>query len=147
MTAEAAASGLTVSEMPLQHSDGMVYGKKIAIRSGQTSAEKACVLAEELSHVELTVGNILDQSSVSNRKQENLARAKAYDRLIGLSGLVDAFEHGCKTYFETAEHLEITEKFLKEAMEYYRKRYGCYVKFKNYTIHFEPRFAIVKYFG
>lgn len=39
-----------------------------------TTAEKACVLAEELEHHETSVGNIIDLSVSWNRKQERQAR-------------------------------------------------------------------------
>ena len=37
-------------------------------------SEKTCVLAEELGHYYTTVGDIMDQTDVSNRKQERRAR-------------------------------------------------------------------------
>ncbi len=141
---ESEAAGLTVKECPLRHSDGITVGRKIGIRSGQTSTEKTCVLAEEMAHAEYTVGNILDQSDVSNRKQELLARAKAYDRLIGLPGLIAAFEHGCRSRYEAASFLDVTEKFLDEALTRYKAKYGIYVRIEDYIIQFEPCFAITK---
>lgn len=142
---ESSAAGLTVKEYPLCHSDGITVGKKIGIRSGQTSAEKTCILAEEMAHAEFTVGNILDQSDVSNRKQEQLARAKAYDHLIGLAGLIAAFEHGCRSRYEAAEYLGVTEKFLGEAIARYKEKYGIYVRVNEYLIQFEPWLAITKF--
>ena len=43
-------------------------------------------MAEELGHYYTGVGDILDQSSVSNRKQELCGRVYAYNKLIGLAG-------------------------------------------------------------
>lgn len=143
---ESEAAGLTVKECQLRHSDGITVGKKIGIRSGQTSTEKACILAEEMAHAEYTVGNILDQSDVSNRKQELLARAKAYDRLIGISGLIAAHQHGCQSQYEAAEFLEVTEEFLKEAVECYRKKYGPGVMRGKYMVMFEPTLAVIEFF-
>lgn len=141
---ETHAAGLTIKERPLRHSDGLVKGRKIYLRTGQTLTEKTCVLAEEIAHAELTVGNILNQSTVSNRKQEMLARTKAYDRLVGLSGLVEAFEHGCRNRYETAEFLEVTEEFLESAVQRYREKYGLYTKFGSYVIQFEPWLSVIK---
>ena len=61
---------LTVKEHPLADHDGLLKGKRIAIRKDiETQAEKSCVLAEELGHHYTTAGNILDQTYVMNRKQ------------------------------------------------------------------------------
>ena len=142
LSSEAQANGLEVIELPLEHSDGMVCGNLIGIREGQTSAEKACVLAEELAHARYTVGNILDQNDVSNRKQEHLARVVAYDRMIGLARLVEAFRHGCRSRYEMAEYLEVTEEFLQEALECYHKKYGLCVRHEKHMIQFEPSLSI-----
>ena len=71
--------------------------------------EKACVLAEELGHYYTTVGDIMDQTDVSNRKQERRARIWAYNEMISLSDLVDSYKNGCQSRYEIAEHLEVTE--------------------------------------
>lgn len=143
---ESKAAGLTVKECPLQHSDGITVGRKIGIRSDQTSTEKACTLAEEMAHAEYTVGNILDQSCISNQKQEILARVKAYDRLIGIPGLIAAHQHGCRNQYDAAEYLEVTEAFLKEAVECYRKKYGVGVRAGKYLVMFEPALAVIEFF-
>lgn len=42
----------------------------------------------------------------SNQKQELQARLYGYNKLIGLQGLINAFEHNCTNLYETAEFLE-----------------------------------------
>ena len=54
------------------------------------------------------------------------ARIWAYDRLVGLTGIIDCYKAGCQTISGMAEHLEVTEQFLKEALERYRQKYGVY---------------------
>lgn len=105
---------------------------------------KACVLAEELGHYYTTVGDILDQSKPENRKQERQARLWAYNKQIGLIGLVRAFEHGCQNRFEIAEYLEVTEEFLEECIECYRNKYGICKRVDNYVVYFTPYLAIIK---
>lgn len=139
-------SGLTVKEYPLRHSDGVTVGRKIGIRAGRTSAQKACVLAEEMAHAEYTVGNILDQSDTGNRKQEQFARVKAYDRLIGIQGLIDAHLHGCRSRYEAAEYLEVTEEFLEEAVKCYRSKYGPYIRHDKFLVMFEPALTVIEFF-
>lgn len=101
-------------------------------------SEKACILAEELGHHFTTVGNITDQKETENRKQERRARVWAYNEMISLSDLVDSYKDGCRSRYEIAEHLEVTEEFLQECLEYFYEKYGLYTKQNNYLIYFEP---------
>lgn len=118
---------------------GLCKGNKIGIsKTISTSAEKSCILAEELGHHYTTVGNILDQSSVSNRKQELRARMWAYNKLIGLMGIIKSYEHGCQSYHEMAEYLDVTEEFLRDALKRYHQKYGVCTTVDNYIIYFEP---------
>lgn len=140
---ESDSLGLTTKEKPLKYNDGRIKGKRVAIRKDiKTTTEKACVLAEELGHYHTTYGNILCQSSVLNRKQEMRARAWAYDRMIGLINLINAFKHGCCSAFDIADYLNVTEEFLSEALQYYKQKYGIYTKIDNYIIYFEPSLGV-----
>ena len=90
---EACDIGLIVKEKPLQYNNGRIKGNRIAIRQDiNTTTEKACVLAEELGHHHTSVGNILDMDISANRKQERQARLHGYNHLIGLTGLINAYE-------------------------------------------------------
>lgn len=102
---------------------GLYYNGSIAIEKNLTSTEKTCVLAEELGHHYTAIGNILDQQKVANAKQELHARTWAYNECVGLIGIVKAFETGCQSLYEMAEYLEVTENFLKDALEAYRRRF------------------------
>ena len=75
---------------------------------------------------------------------EDRARSWAYDRLIGLDGLVSAFECGCQTKFDVAEYLDVTTAFLDDALKKYKERYGIVVKYKEYFIYFYPCLAVLK---
>lgn len=142
---EAKTTGLIVKEKPLLSSDGRIKGSRIAIRKDiETSKEKACVLAEELGHHHTTVGNILDQTVIGNRKQERQARLYAYEKLIGLERLIEAFESGCRTRYEAAELLGVTEAFLQEAIDCYRDKYGVSKRIGKYLIYFIPNFGVLK---
>lgn len=140
-------NNVPVVEMDLSQVDGLkglYYNGRIAIKENMSEIEKACVLAEELGHHYTTAGNILDQSSVSNRKQELRARMWAYNKMIGLMGIVRCYEYGCQTLCEMAEYLEVTEEFLSEALERYRQKYGEFVSVDNYIIYFIPCLAVMK---
>lgn len=142
---EACDMGLTVKEKPLKYNNGRIKGNRIAIRQDiDTEKEKACVLAEELGHYYTSVGNILDMTSAANRKQERQARLWAYNKQIGLIGLVRAFEHGCQNRFEIAEYLEVTEEFLEECIECCRNKYGICKRVDNYVVYFIPQLSVMK---
>ena len=141
----ASENGLAVKEQPLIQHDGLIKGKRIAIRKDiPTQAEKSCVLAEELGHHYTTVGDIIDQSEVSNRKQEYRARLFGYNLKIGLIGITHAYEAGCRTLYEMAEYLDATEEYLKEALDCYHSIHGVYTTLDNYVIFFEPSFTVMK---
>lgn len=103
-----------------------------------TDAERACIIAEELGHHMTAVGDILDQKSTSCRKQELRGRIWAYNRLIGLTGIIKAYKAGCRNRYEMAQCLGVSEDMLQEAIDYYHERYGLYVQIDNYVIYFEP---------
>ena len=145
LLSEASENGLVVKEKPLKYNNGRIKGSRVAIRQDlSTSVEKACVLAEELGHHYTSYGNILDQSDTSNRKQELRARAWAYNKQIGLLGLIKAYEHGCRNRFEIAEFLEVTEEVLEECLTFYRNKYGVCANVDNYVVYFIPNLVIMK---
>lgn len=124
---------------------GLYCDKTIGITTDiDTSTEKACVLAEELGHHHTSVGNILDITDVGNRKQERQARFWSFNKLIGLAGLIRAYDAGCRSGYEIAEYLEVTEKCLAECIEAYRDKYGIGTTLDNYYIMFIPHLAVGK---
>lgn len=142
---EAEKEGVIVREKDIPGYGGRTYENRIAIHKDiATSKEKTCVLAEELGHYHTTIGDIHDQSLASNRKQELHARLHGYNRLIGLNGIIRAYRHHCQNLAEMAEYLEVTETFLKEALEIYRQKYGTGVEIDNYVVIFEPRLAVLE---
>lgn len=130
--------------MDLPGYKGRIYKNRVAIRKNMTTAEKSCVLAEELGHHHTTVGNILDQTDVSNCKQEHLARLWAYNKQIGLSGIIQGYRAHCRSRYDLAEYLEVSEDFLQEALEYYREKYGVYAELDGYVIYFEPCLIVME---
>lgn len=142
---EAHREGLIVKEKPLRYNDGRIRGKRIAIRQDiETNTEKTCVLAEELGHHHTSVGNILDANDIRNRKQERQARLWGYNKLIGLSGIINAFRAGCHNRHEIAEKLDVTEEYLQECIDCYRDKYGVCTEVDNYIIYFIPNLAVME---
>lgn len=141
---EANAEGISVKERPFKTYDGRLKGKDIYLRKDMNTTEKTCVLAEEMGHHYTTVGNILDMESIQNRKQERQARLHGYNRLIGLAGLIEAYEHGCRNRYEIAEFLEVTDEFLEDCINCYRDKYGIGTTVDNYYIAFIPHLMVGK---
>lgn len=141
---EANAEGISIKERPFKTYDGRIKGKDIYLRKDMNTAEKSCVLAEELGHYYTTVGDILDMNVSENRKQERQARLWGYNRVIGLFGLIRAYEHGCKDKYEIAEYLDVTEEYLEDCINCYQDKYGEYKTVDNYTIYFIPNLMIFK---
>lgn len=135
---EADTNGIQIKERPLMANDGRIRGTQILIRQNMPLCQKACVLAEELGHYYTTTGDILDQSLVSNQKQERTARLWAYHKMITLDKLVAAKKSGCRNSYEIAEFLSVTEEFLLEALNCYHAKYGKGFQKENYLILFEP---------
>ncbi|KMZ52378.1 ImmA/IrrE family metallo-endopeptidase [Dorea sp. D27] len=144
---EAAAEGISIDEnYPFSgKTSGLYVDNNIALSSSlNTTEEKTCVLAEELGHHHTSVGNIVDLTTSGNRKQERQARVWAYNRQIGLKGLIRAYEHRCSNRHETARYLEVTEEFLQEALDYYCGKYGTGTIADGYYIMFIPNLIIGK---
>lgn len=151
---------MTYEELQIQHDNlniveldlsevknlkGLYFNENIAIEKSLTPKEKACVLAEELGHHYTSTGNILDQTKTENIKQEQKARMWAYNKQIGLYGIINAYKRGCRNIHEMAEYLDVTEEFLGDALNAYRLKYGQYVIVDNYTIYFEPYLTVADF--
>ena len=83
-------------------------------------------------------------TSAVNRKQERQARLHGYNRLIGLTGIINAFNAGCQNKYEIAEYLDVTEEYLEDCIDCYRDKYGECKTIDNYTIYFIPNLMIFK---
>ena len=95
LLSEADFNNIVTREKDLWAHDGRIKGRRIAINKNLTEREKKCVMAEELGHYYTGSGEILDQSSISNRKQELHGRVYAYNKLVGLMGIIDAYRNNC----------------------------------------------------
>ncbi len=109
-----------------------------------TQAEKSCILAEELGHHYTSAGDILVQTDIGNQKQELRARLWAYNKKIGIQGILNAYKARRTSPEEMAEFLEVTPKFLQDALDCYRQKFSPYVKIDNYIVFFEPCLAVME---
>lgn len=117
---------------------GLYCDNVIWINKRFGSNEMHCVLAEELGHHFTSYGDILDQSTIVNRKQEKAARNWAYKKLVPLRKIVQAHKKGIKNRYELAEFLNVTELFLNDSIERYKEEYGLSKDVDGLTVCFEP---------
>ena len=137
---EAARCGAEVVDWDFRDTriKGLYCDGVIAVSGRLARREQAAVMAEELGHHLTASGDIIDQRDAGSRKQERRGRAWAYDRLIGLHGILSAYGAGCTSRYEAAEFLDVPEEMLQEAVDYYRNKYGTCARIGGYVIYFEP---------
>ncbi|MGX1262958.1 ImmA/IrrE family metallo-endopeptidase [Rossellomorea marisflavi] len=137
---EVVNAGVSVFEVKMQgrikglYSDDVIWINEAI----DTDSEKYSILAEEFGHYNTSVGNIIDQSKLINRKQEQRARTWAYEYTIPISKIVSAHKAHVKNKFELAEYLGVTEDFVERTIERYIEKYGDYVSYKNFTVCLNP---------
>lgn len=85
-----------------------------------------------------------EQMNKDNRKQERFARMWAYNKLIGLQGIINAYKHKCTNRYEVIEYLGVTEDFFEEAIQVYAQKYGPVVSVDNYIIFFTPNLGVME---
>lgn len=143
---QACKDGIEIIEYPFKSSNikGLYCNGTVALNEDMTQVEKSCVLAEEIGHHCTSSGDILDQTDIMNLKQEYRARLYGYNLKVGLTGLIRAYEEGCRNLYEMAEYLDVTEEYLRNVINCYHAKYGQYTIVDNYVIYFEP-FAVMKF--
>lgn len=111
----------------------------------ETYKERRCVLGEELGHYHMTCGDITDQSTTANRKQEYRARLWGYNRILGLSSIVTAYQAHCENEYEAAEYLGVSEWYFKNLIQCFRSKYGTQpVPVGTCFIIFEPQLLVLE---
>ena len=102
------------------YQDGVIaINKKL-----ETTKEKICILAEEEGHHKKTYGNIQKLDTIENLKQEYKARLYAYEKLVSLNDLAFYLNKGITNIYELADMLNVTDKFLQDALLTYKNKYG-----------------------
>ncbi|MFD2330633.1 ImmA/IrrE family metallo-endopeptidase [Cohnella sp. GCM10020058] len=141
---EADCYGIAIFEISLPgRLKGAYTNNAICISSSiPTQTEKTCVLAEELGHHHTSIGNILNQKDIRNRKQEKRARTWGYLRMIHLSHFISAHSAGVRNRYEFAQFIGVTEDFLIQSLSRYQELYGLFTTFEGHMILFNPLMVI-----
>lgn len=122
---------------------GRCIGNIIIINNRVSDCEKYCVLAEELGHFDLTVGDITNQNDFNNRKQELIARKWSYEKLISINDIINALLSGIDNINDLAENLNVTTEFLIQTINHYKRKYGVYYPGDTHVLVFEPLLHIM----
>ena len=73
---------------------------------------------------------------MENRKQEKKARAFGMAQAISLDDLIDAWNVGCKYYWECAEFLGFTTQYVIDSVQNIKEMYGVNFTYKNFEFRF-----------
>lgn len=99
--------------------------------------KKKEVLSEEYGHYKTSVGNIIDYTNPQNRKQEIQARRDSIERLVSLDDLLECYKCGCRSKYECAEFLEVTEPFFADTLRHYYAKHGSFCIHKEHLYVFD----------
>lgn len=126
------------SDLGIDKPFGKCIGSLIIINNRVNECERLCVLCEELAHFHLTIGDITNQDILNNKKQELISRRWSYEKLISPDKIIDAILSGVDNLHELSEYLSVTEKFLIETINHYKRKYGIYYVGEKHILTFEP---------
>lgn len=126
------------SDLGIDKPFGKCIGNLIIINNRVNEYERLCVLYEELGHLNLTVGDITDQSNLNNKKQESIARRWSYEKLISPEDIINSILSGVDNIYDLSETLNVTEDFLIQSINHYKNKYGLYYVGKTHLLIFEP---------
>ena len=126
------------SDLGVDKAFGKCIGNLIIINNRVNEYERFCVLAEELGHFNLTVGDITNQSNFNNIKQELIARRWSYEKLISPEDIINAILSRIDNIYDLSESLNVTEDFLIQSIEHYKKKYGIYYVGETHLLMFDP---------
>lgn len=107
----------------------------IFLEPNQPEVDKQVILTEEFMHMLTSVGVILNQSQLKNRRQELLARRLAYKAIISIDDLLRCYNLGLQSNYEVAEELELPEGFVLNAINYFKTQLTDGDVYKGYRIH------------
>ncbi|WP_414842174.1 ImmA/IrrE family metallo-endopeptidase [Enterococcus saccharolyticus] len=115
---------------------GWIHNKTIYLHPDQDSTTLNNTVAEEIAHYLTGSGNIANQETKEERKQENEARNLGATLLVTLQDIIDCYHQHLVTYQECAEFLDIPLSTLQRAVSVYASKSGGKIKYSHYTICF-----------
>lgn len=134
---QAQAEGAEIIELPLR--SGAEYAKYvdgyIGINANLSDTIKYELIAEEVGHHRKTYGNITDKSDIRNLKLENIARREGFKILLDPHDFLEPLKSGARNLYEFSEHLDISEKTLRNILDDWKKIYGMGITIGDYYLN------------
>lgn len=130
--------GLEIVEIDLGGDCGYCYDETIYINKYSTETTKFCILSEELGHYFTTTGDITYLNSSGNVHQEHRARDWSYSKIISPESIVTCILNGAISIQDLTYELSVSEEFLLEAIDFYKRKYGVYYVGKTHLLTFNP---------
>ncbi|EAE1669503.1 toxin [Listeria monocytogenes] len=103
---------------------GIYADGHILLERHMNSRNKKVILIEEYLHSKHTEGNILDETDINNKKQENFVRRKNYELLFSSECIIRAYNLGFTYYHDVADYFDLPETFIRDAIKHYEQLYG-----------------------
>ncbi len=116
----------------------------IILEPDQPEIDKQVILREEFMHFLTSVGVIVDQKQLNNRKQELLARRLAYKSAISIDDLIKCYNLGLQTNYEIAAELELPEDFVLNAINYFKTQMSNGTVYKGYRVNLSNTITFTK---
>lgn len=138
---EIADDGIDVVEFDFTEEKlhGLYADNVIAINKNLPTNQKLVTAYEEWGHAKKNCGNILNQSSLNNRKQEASARRWAYEKHMPIEKFIDLILETKPTdAWELIDALDVPLEYFNELIHYYQTKYGPYKEFEGGCIRFDP---------
>lgn len=126
---QARSLGVIVDYGILRETDGLdgLYlswpsGSVILVNAHRSPRTQAIALAEEIGHHLKTHGLVLGADTVTARKGEAAGRAWSYRALMPPEQVAGAVRSGLCSAWELAEHFDVPDGFVTEALQYYQRK-------------------------
>ncbi|WP_172968725.1 ImmA/IrrE family metallo-endopeptidase [Companilactobacillus mishanensis] len=97
---------------------------QVFINANRSYEQNLQDVAEEIGHFKTTVGNIVEQKSELDKKQELEARRFGHMTIVNLDGLIECYKVGILTSWDLSDFFEVRPKYIWQALETYKSKYG-----------------------
>ncbi|GKT04665.1 ImmA/IrrE family metallo-endopeptidase [Furfurilactobacillus entadae] len=116
----------------------LTFNTTVYLNPAMSEIHQVEVLAEEIGHVETSVGNITDYSNPKNWQQELRARKRGYEIAVPIDELGRALSNDIDNIDSLAGYFGVSPEYTIAAIQYYVDKYGQTVETDNYLIELDP---------
>lgn len=100
---------------------------------------RSAILAEEYGHDQTSVGDTVRiDDTVRIRRAEDRALRKAIEITVCPEDIMAAIKSGVRNWYELSNHLELSETFLRKAVDIWKRTIGPCYWHDNQLLWFDP---------